>query len=158
MAEDDYGFDTYEGGDYEDYQDAIIEQGQLDDEGMTIPNEEEEDEDDTSVPVERSVKRKTITILRGDERQTKNFMTKYEFTRIVGALANLYANNVIPVHQELAKKLGDKYDPLDIAEVHVKETKLPIPIDIERPLPTGYVEIWDPREMVMPFQMLEWKL
>lgn len=77
------------------------------------------------------------------KRETRNVMTKYEKTRIIGARATLLTKGAEP----LVNTEGEK-DLLKIAEKELYARKLPI--TITRKLPNGRSENWSVQELILP--------
>jgi hypothetical protein len=117
-----------------------------------------ENEDITSGDNVSSTNQKVSDFIRGDDRMTDNIMSKFEYARVVGALAKMYDAN-FPLHLDVKAAAEDLeyYDPLDIAVLHLSMRDIPCPIDILRPMPSGKFEEWNPSEMVFPSEMYDHK-
>ena len=92
----------------------------------------------------------TVRVInRGDARTTYPLMTNYDYSRLTAAIARMYEAGLplVPELKDRAKQLGI-IDPLDLAELHVK-MKIPCPIFINKPLPDGSFDEWDPNEMIL---------
>ena len=78
-----------------------------------------------------------------EQRQTTPFLTKYEKARIIGARAlQISKNSPILISNE---QRGDETDPILIAEIELREKK--IPFIIRRYLPDGSFEDWPVRDL-----------
>jgi len=123
------------------------------DDGVQIEPKDPEDEDDEydepesepSVPVTQVV----------GPRMTDRIMTKFEYARLVSALATLYSAGleVHPKVEAVARSRG-VYDLLDLAEIHISFKDVPCPVNIERPMPNGTFEVWRREEMILPSELV----
>ena len=80
--------------------------------------------------------------IKGDDRTTTRFMTKYEKARVLGTRALQISMNA-PIFVDL----NDETDPLEIAMKELKEKK--IPFIIRRRLPNGSYEDWQVSELII---------
>lgn len=78
-----------------------------------------------------------------EDRQTKPIMTKYERVRILGERARQLSLGAKPMIKGMESK-----DPKEVARQELKEGS--IPLLIERELPNGMKEIWEPKELKIP--------
>lgn len=82
-------------------------------------------------------------IFKRGEGTTTPFLTKYEKARIIGARAlQISKNSPILIPTE---NLGGETDPIVIAEMELREGK--IPFIIRRHLPDGSYEDWPVKEL-----------
>ena len=109
--------------------------------------EEEEDEEENRVEIYEeepyNKEKKNKFAIKKEDRQTTPFLTKYEKARIIGARAIQISKNspiLIPSEQ-----LGDETDPIIIAEMELREGK--IPFLVRRYLPDGCYEDWQVKEL-----------
>ena len=135
--EDDYNSQGNEGSDYgEDINDTF--------ESNEEEGEEEEDSRErASIMDEENYNKELIP---KEQRQTTPFLTKYEKARIIGARALQISKNspiLIPSEQ-----LAGETDPIIIAEMELREGK--IPFIIRRYLPDGSYEDWPVSELQLP--------
>ena len=74
---------------------------------------------------------------------------------LVASLAKMYEEN-LPVNDVLAEMIGRRQiiDPLDLAELHISNKEIPVPIFIYRPLPNGTIDVWNRTEMILPFEII----
>ena len=104
--------------------------------------EEEESEIRTENMDEESEDQGNKPLKRG-EGQTTPYLTKYEKARVIGARAlQISKNSPILISTEIR---GDETDPIKIAEMELREGK--IPFIIRRYLPDGSYEDWPVREL-----------
>ena len=132
--EDDYNSQGNEGSDYgEDINDTF--------ESNEEEGEEEEDSRErASIMDEENYNKELIP---KEQRQTTPFLTKYEKARIIGARAlQISKNSPILISNE---QRGDETDPILIAEIELREKK--IPFIIRRYLPDGSLEDWPVRDL-----------
>ena len=132
--EDDYNSQGNEGSDYgEDINDTF--------ESNEEEGEEEEDSRErASIMDEENYNKELIP---KEQRQTTPFLTKYEKARIIGARAlQISKNSPILISNE---QRGDETDPILIAEIELREKK--IPFIIRRYLPDGSYEDWPVRDL-----------
>ena len=132
--EDDYNSQGNEGSDYgEDINDTF--------ESNEEEGEEEEDSRErASIMDEENYNKELIP---KEQRQTTPFLTKYEKARIIGARAlQTSKNSPILISNE---QRGDETDPILIAEIELREKK--IPFIIRRYLPDGSFEDWPVRDL-----------
>ncbi len=132
--EDDYNSQGNEGSDYgEDINDTF--------ESNEEEGEEEEDSRErASIMDEENYNKELIP---KEQRQTTPFLTKYEKARIIGARAlQISKNSPILISNE---QRGDETDPILIAEIELREKK--IPFIIRRYLPDGSFEDWPVRDL-----------
>lgn len=142
--EDDGDFYDHEGV----YNDSIFDENE-DSESEDESGSESEEMDVENVNLSNTA---SNIYIRGDSRKTDNIMTKFEYPRVVSTIAKLYAANFVlhPILEKEVKKRG-LIDPLDVATLHVDMLdQIPCPIYIGRPMPDGTIEVWDPKEMILP--------
>ena len=84
------------------------------------------------------------TAAAGSSRITTRYMTKYEKARILGTRALQLSMNAPPMVE-----VRDETDPLKIAQMELKEAK--IPIIVRRYLPDGSYEDWPASELIESF-------
>ena len=111
---------------------------------MFEEEEEEEDEEDRHLDEdEKTEEKKKGKIYKKGEGQTTPFLTKYEKARIIGARAlQISKNSPILISTDI---LGNETDPIAIAEMELREGK--IPFIIRRYLPDGSYEDWPVKEL-----------
>ena len=80
--------------------------------------------------------------IKGENRTTSKFMTKYEKARVLGTRALQISMNA-PVFVDVSSKT----DPLEIAMMELKAGK--IPFIIRRRLPNGSYEDWKVKELIV---------
>lgn len=124
-----------------------------DEDGVQIEPKQDEEEEDDYDESEEDPKSQPTKIAR--DRTTDNIMSKFEYARLVSALATLYAAG-LEVHPkvEVEARTRKLYDPLDLAEVHISFRDVPCPVNIERPMPDGTFEIWKREEMILPSELV----
>ena len=132
--EDDYNSQGNEGSDYgEDINDTF--------ESNEEEGEEEEDSKERASIIDEENHNKEL--IPKEQRQTTPFLTKYEKARIIGARAlQISKNSPILISNE---QRGDETDPILIAEIELREKK--IPFIIRRYLPDGSFEDWPVRDL-----------
>ena len=132
--EDDYNSQGNEGSDYgEDINDTF--------ESNEEEGEEEEDSRERASIMDEEYYNKEL--IPKEQRQTTPFLTKYEKARIIGARAlQISKNSPILISNE---QRGDETDPILIAEIELREKK--IPFIIRRYLPDGSFEDWPVRDL-----------
>ena len=132
--EDDYNSQGNEGSDYgEDINDTF--------ESNEVEGEEEEDSKERASIIDEENHNKEL--IPKEQRQTTPFLTKYEKARIIGARAlQISKNSPILISNE---QRGDETDPILIAEIELREKK--IPFIIRRYLPDGSFEDWPVRDL-----------
>ena len=112
--------------------------------GMFEEGEEEEDEKDSHLDEDEKTEEKNKgRIYKKGEGQTTPFLTKYEKARIIGARALQISKNS-PILISNAQ-LGGETDPILIAEIELREKK--IPFIIRRYLPDGSYEDWPVKDL-----------
>ena len=125
-----------EGGDYDDDED-------LNKEFEENEEEEEESEDrekDSEIIEDGGDMKRDMKEIKGAERTTTPYLTKYEKARIIGARALQISKNApIFVNTE------NETDPILIAEKELREHK--IPFIIRRFLPDGSYEDWPVKDL-----------
>ena len=110
--------------------------------------EQEEEEEDSEIreqnmDEESENQQKQSKLFKRGEGQTTPFLTKYEKARIIGARAlQISKNSPILIPTE---NLGGETDPIVIAEMELREGK--IPFIIRRYLPDGSYEDWPVKEL-----------
>ena len=131
-SQGDEGVDYDEGSDEENINNMFEEE------------EEEEDEEDRHLDEdEKTEEKKKGKIYKKGEGQTTPFLTKYEKARIIGARAlQISKNSPILISTDI---LGNETDPIAIAEMELREGK--IPFIIRRYLPDGSYEDWPVKEL-----------
>lgn len=129
----------------------------------TGEEEDEEDEEDVEDVIETpklKVEKTKIIYVTGLNRKTSNFMTKYEYTRLVGSRATQIENNN-PVHPDIKSKYPNLSNSLDLAEKEINEKMLKT-IHVERPYVTfngiSYIEIWELDELLLPSEQINYAL
>lgn len=136
------------------------------DEDSVIEEEEEEDEEEEpdgiiETPVIHKSVKQDVKYIPKEQRKTHNFMTVFEYTRLIGERAAQIESNE-PVHPEITKKYPNVDNALDLAELEINDIKIPFPIIIERPINifegSLYVETWDVRELILPKDQLVYGL
>lgn len=136
-------------------QDDIDEEEEIRKENGDDSDSDDEDLDDAPFSTSKDVS-KTSSKITGDQRITGNIMTKYEYSRIISSLADMYSGG-LPVSPKLKSFVVGIIDSIDIAEIHMAHRLLvPVPIDIERPMMGRgqIVEVWNPREMYLPTDLI----
>ena len=103
---------------------------------MSMEVDSEENEKKMLIPKSQS-KLKPIK-----ERITSRFLTKFEKVRVIGERAIQISNNY-PVEIEVEEGI---WDPLKIAEMELKQKK--IPFIIRRFLPNGEFEDWEVNDLI----------
>ena len=124
-----------EGQDYGEDEDSNINQEFEQEEEEEDSEDRGQNYDDKSIQEKKELKR--------GEGQTTPFLTKYEKARIIGARALQISKNapiLIP-----SENLGGETDPIIIAEMELREGK--IPFIIRRYLPDGSYEDWPVKEL-----------
>ncbi len=99
----------------------------------------EEKEDSNKNKLIKKSKSKIIPI---KERLTSRFLTKYERAKIIGERA-IQISNGSEVYIEVPEGI---WDPLQIAEIELKQKK--IPFTIRRYLPNGDYEDWEINDLI----------
>lgn len=135
--------------------DEIDNYSSAESEDLGLPDDEFEDFVDTETS-EARISTQTSKTITGANRTTDMIMTKYEYTRLISALAKAYEEG-LKTHSKLDQLLDEHrrngeeiYDPLDLAEIHVRNQDIPCPIHIERVMPDKSIEIWYLAEMILP--------
>ena len=134
--EEDINSQGDEGQDYgEDEEDPNQEFEQEEEEGEEPEILEQNADEESQIQNKRLCKR--------GEGTTTPFLTKYEKARIIGARAlQISKNSPILIPTE---NLGGETDPIVIAEMELREGK--IPFIIRRHLPDGSYEDWPVKEL-----------
>lgn len=134
-------------GDSNPFEDEVTE---LDDEGKQIPKEfgDDDDDDDDDPAVTRLTPR--IREITGADRKTRNFMTRFEYGRLVGVLASMITIPGFSI-DPLVKCTSD--NPLDIAEAWLDCRDAAFPISVKRPVSNDAVEIWEVSELILPSEL-----
>ena len=76
------------------------------------------------------------------EKQTTNYITKYEKAKIIGFRAQQLSKGAAP-----AIEIGEEYNPYNIALMELEQNRLPLMI--KRKLPNGNVEYWKTNELII---------
>ena len=76
------------------------------------------------------------------EKQTPNYITKYEKAKIIGFRAQQLSKGAAP-----SIDIGEEYNPYNIALMELEQNKLPLMI--KRKLPNGNVEYWKTNELII---------
>jgi len=146
----------------------IILKDNEDDESENLEDEEEEEEeeeededpDDIDIPIKKTEKI-LITYIDDDKRKTLNFMTKFEYTRIIGERA-FQIENGEHVHENIINNNPGIDNALDLAELELNDVSVPFPILIERPInifnDNQIFEKWNVRELVLPKDQINYNL
>ena len=77
-----------------------------------------------------------------EEKQTTNYITKYEKAKIIGFRAQQLSKGAAP-----SIDIGEEYNPYNIALMELEQNKLPLMI--KRKLPNGNVEYWKTNELII---------
>ena len=88
------------------------------------------------------IKKSKSKVMPIKERLTSRFLTKYERAKIIGERA-IQISNGSEVYIEVPEGI---WDPLQIAEIELKQKK--IPFTIRRYLPNGDYEDWDINDLI----------
>jgi len=85
-------------------------------------------------------------------------MYQYEYDRLIGSLATMINIPNFKVHPDVftlsAKQGLNLYKTLDIATFWLDNCKIiPFPIQINRRMPDGRFEDWNPMEMLLPHEV-----
>lgn len=83
-------------------------------------------------------------IVNNNERITNNFISKYEFTRILGTRTTQIEEGSIVLLKN-AEELKKKYNPEQLAILELQNKSCPI--YLIREIPNGNIEIWDVNEL-----------
>lgn len=82
------------------------------------------------------------------EKISKNFMTRYEFVRLIGTRTNQLENGAKP----LIKDPGNmKFSEIALHEIKTKV----LPLIIERPVPNSEPEKWKVKDLIIPEELIE---
>lgn len=103
------------------------------------------DEDQIPMPMDVDSEEDSINLNETVERETRNVMTKYEKTRIIGARATLLQQGAPPFIN-----VEGETDLLKIAEKELYAKCLPI--TVVRTLPNGIIEKWPVQQLILPPQ------
>tara|TARA_B100001029_G_scaffold121507_1_gene101040 strand:+ start:124 stop:492 length:369 start_codon:yes stop_codon:yes gene_type:complete len=76
------------------------------------------------------------------EKQTTNYITKYEKAKIIGFRAQQLSKGAAP-----SIDIGEEYNPYNIALMELEQNRLPLMI--KRKLPNGNVEYWKTNELII---------
>ena len=101
-----------------------------------------DDDDDDDLEYDDSYKTEVGKIIRGDDRQTLPFLTKYEKTRIIGTRALQISHGSKP----MVKNVGG-LKPEEIARLELEN--LTTPLIIRRPMINGSCEEWELSELTI---------
>jgi DNA-directed RNA polymerase I, II, and III subunit RPABC2 len=77
-----------------------------------------------------------------EEKQTTNYITKYEKAKIIGFRAQQLSKGAAP-----SIDIGEEYNPYNIALMELEQNRLPLMI--KRKLPNGNVEYWKTNELII---------
>ena len=103
----------------------------------TLEETELEIIDDNNDIIENIENEETI-----NEKQTTNYITKYEKAKIIGFRAQQLSKGAAP-----SIDIGEEYNPYNIALMELEQNKLPLMI--KRKLPNGSVEYWKTNELII---------
>lgn len=103
----------------------------------TLEETELEIIDDNNDIIENIENEETI-----NEKQTTNYITKYEKAKIIGFRAQQLSKGAVP-----SIDIGEEYNPYNIALMELEQNKLPLMI--KRKLPNGNVEYWKTNELII---------
>ena len=103
----------------------------------TLEETEIEIIDDNNDIIENIENEETI-----NEKQTTNYITKYEKAKIIGFRAQQLSKGAAP-----SIDIGEEYNPYNIALMELEQNKLPLMI--KRKLPNGNVEYWKTNELII---------
>jgi len=103
----------------------------------TLEETELEIIDDNNDIIENIENEETI-----NEKQTTNYITKYEKAKIIGFRAQQLSKGAAP-----SIDIGEEYNPYNIALMELEQNKLPLMI--KRKLPNGNVEYWKTNELII---------
>ena len=76
------------------------------------------------------------------EKQTTNYITKYEKAKIIGFRAQQLSKGAAP-----SIDIGKEHNPYNIALMELEQNRLPLMI--KRKLPNGNVEYWKTNELII---------
>jgi DNA-directed RNA polymerase I, II, and III subunit RPABC2 len=133
-------------------QDEFIEEIEEDDK-----DDDEDDMDDgddildmsTKCDVDIISKEDTYNKLNTYNRKTKPFMSKFEFTKLIGARSQQLSSGMPPTIEKLDNVSHTKF----IAVQELKEGKLPL--IIRRIMPDGSIEDWRANELAIPMNIYQ---
>lgn len=98
----------------------------------------------------------TEKFITGSQRKTRPYMTKFEYTAIIGERATAIeagATDVDPRVIRRAKAEGVD-NALDIAEMELEMTEVDFPMTIHRRIDPNVYEVWNVRELLLPSQLI----
>ena len=114
-------------------------------ENLEEDNEEEKDKEISEDIITTNNNNNIIKrIVNNNERITNNFMSKYEFTRILGTRTTQIEKGSIVLLKN-AEELKKKYNPEQLAILELQNKSCPI--YLIREIPNGNIEIWDANEL-----------
>lgn len=122
-----------------DYEEQAPEQEQEFEESI-----EEEEEESVELYEYTKVPELFIKKIPNEKRTMRNFLTKYEYAKIIGERARqieMGATVYVDVPKEITRVL-------DIAELELKNKK--VPFIIRRYMPNKYYEDWHLYELILP--------
>ena len=119
-----------------------------DDENNENPEEDNEEEKDKEISEDIITTNNNNNIIKrivnNNERITNNFMSKYEFTRILGTRTTQIEKGSIVLLKN-AEELKKKYNPEQLAILELQNKSCPL--YLIREIPNGNIEKWDVNEL-----------
>ena len=120
-----------------------------DDENNENPEEDNEEEKDKEMSEDIITTNNTNNniikrIINNNKKITNNFMSKYEFTRILGTRTTQIEKGSIVLLKN-AEELKKKYNPEQLAILELQNKSCPL--YLIRDIPNGNIEIWDVNEL-----------
>lgn len=114
-------------------------------ENLEEDNEEEKDKEISEDIITTNNNNNIIKrIVNNNERITNNFMSKYEFTRILGTRTTQIEKGSIVLLKN-AEELKKKYNPEQLAILELQNKSCPL--YLIREIPNGNIEKWDVNEL-----------
>jgi len=114
-------------------------------ENLEEDNEEEKDKEISEDIITTNNNNNIIKrIVNNNERITNNFMSKYEFTRILGTRTTQIEKGSIVLLKN-AEELKKKYNPEQLATLELQNKSCPL--YLIREIPNGNIEKWDVNEL-----------
>ncbi len=124
------------------------------DDDNTDDDENDENNENTEEEKDKEISEDIITtnnnnniikrIVNNNERITNNFMSKYEFTRILGTRTTQIEEGSIVLLKN-AEELKKKYNPEQLAILELQNKSCPL--YLIREIPNGNIEKWDVNEL-----------
>ena len=151
---DDYDGDGDDGDIDINYTDHLEKNSSVDENEETKDIEEEESkdlDDGDIIPIQPQINPNNKNKYIYTNKKTSKFMTIYEYTRLIGAYADILDKD-IPIDKkisEIAKEKGID-NSLRLAELILNDIEIPFDINIERPTGDNEYEVWNPRELILP--------